>query len=69
LLAGLIESRTDVEKDRWPSKWDAKEALARLSALNDAYTNILLLDIFDETKAFEIQANLTKAKKEHFDAS
>lgn len=66
LLSGLIDLRTNVEKEKHPSQWDPKEAMARLSFLKDAYRSILSLDVFDENKALEIQNDLSKTKKELF---
>jgi len=69
LLGGLIDLRTDVEIETWPSQqWDSREAMARLSALKEAYQNLLSLKSFDENKALEIQADLSKAKKELSDS-
>jgi hypothetical protein len=69
LLGGLIDLRTDLEKEKWPSQqWDSREAMACLSNLKDAYESLLSLKSFDQNKALEIQADLSKTKKELSDS-
>ena len=65
LLSGLLEIRTDPEKERSPLSWNANIATDRLFGIEVVFKELLNQDIYNENKASELFQKLADVKKDY----